>query len=49
MLNLEWFRTFKVVYEVGTLSAAAQSLFISQPGVSLHLSALESYTGYRLV
>ncbi|MCF0065624.1 LysR family transcriptional regulator [Dyadobacter sp. LJ419] len=48
MLNLEWFRTFKVVYEVGTLSAAAQSLFISQPGVSLHLSALESYTGYRL-
>lgn len=48
MLNLEWFRTFKVIYESGTLSAAAQALFISQPGVSLHLSSLESYTGYRL-
>jgi len=48
MLNLEWYRTFKVVYEVGTLSGAAQLLFISQPGVSLHLNSLESYTGYRL-
>lgn len=48
MLNLEWFRTFKVVYESGTLSAAAEVLFISQPGVSLHLNSLESYTGFRL-
>lgn len=48
MLNLEWFRTFKVVYEAGTLSAAAELLFISQPGVSLHLTSLESYTGFRL-
>ncbi len=48
MLNLEWFRTFKAIYETGTLSAAAQILFISQPGVSLHLNALEAYTGYRL-
>ena len=48
MINLEWFRTFKVIYESGTLSAAAQVLFISQPGVSLHLSSLESYAGHRL-
>jgi DNA-binding transcriptional LysR family regulator len=48
MLNLEWFRTFKVIYEVGTLTAAAQELYISQPGVSLHLNSLEAYTGYRL-
>ena len=48
MLNLEWFRTFKVVYEAGTLCAAAELLFISQPGVSLHLNSLESYTGFRL-
>lgn len=48
MINLEWFRTFKVIYEAGTLSAAAQALFISQPGVSLHLSSLESYAGHRL-
>ena len=48
MLNLEWIRTFKAVYETGTLSAAAQMLYISQPGASLHLNALESFTGYRL-
>ncbi|WP_028297439.1 LysR family transcriptional regulator [Olivibacter sitiensis] len=47
-LNLEWFRTFKAIYETGTLSAAAQELFISQPGVSLHLNSLEAYTGYKL-
>ena len=47
-LNLEWLRTFKAIYETGTLSAAAQSLYISQPGVSLHLNSLEAYTGYKL-
>lgn len=46
--NLEWFRTFKAIYETGTLSGAAQELFISQPGVSLHLSSLEAYTGHKL-
>lgn len=46
--NLEWLRTFKAIYETGTLSAAAQELFISQPGVSLHLNSLESYTGSKL-
>ncbi|MDM1533325.1 LysR family transcriptional regulator [Myroides marinus] len=46
--NLEWVRTFKAIYETGTLSAAAQELFISQPGVSLHLNSLEAYTGYKL-
>lgn len=48
MLNLEWFRTFKAIYETGNLSTAAQALYISQPGVSLHLNSLEAYTGYRL-
>ncbi|MCL4640583.1 MULTISPECIES: LysR family transcriptional regulator [Olivibacter] len=48
MLNLEWFRTFKAIYETGTLTGAAQMLFISQPGVSLHLNSLETYTGYKL-
>ena len=46
--NLEWLRTFKAIYETGTLSAAAQELFISQPGVSLHLNSLEAYTGTKL-
>jgi len=48
MVNLEWYRTFKTVYKTGTLTGAAQELFISQPGVSLHLSSLENYTGYKL-
>ena len=48
MVNLEWYRTFKAVYKAGTLTGAAEVLFISQPGVSLHLSSLESYVGYKL-
>lgn len=48
MVNLEWYRTFKAIYQNGTLTGAAESLFISQPGVSLHLSSLESYVGYKL-
>ncbi|HEX9151882.1 MAG TPA: LysR family transcriptional regulator [Flavobacterium sp.] len=48
MVNLEWYRTFKAVYKTGTLTHAAAVLFISQPGVSLHLSSLENYVGYKL-
>ena len=48
MVNLEWYRTFKSIYETGTLTGAAETLFVSQPGVSLHLSSLESYIGYKL-
>ncbi|KAA9355316.1 LysR family transcriptional regulator [Larkinella humicola] len=46
--NLEWFRTFKAICETGSLTAAAQALYISQPGVSLHLNSLEAHTGYKL-
>lgn len=46
--DLEWFRTFKAVYEAGTMSDAAKELQISQPSVSLHLNSLETYTGYSL-
>lgn len=48
MVNLEWYRSFKAIYKTGTLTSAAENLFISQPGVSLHLSSLESYVGYKL-
>ena len=48
MVNLEWFRTFKAIYETGTLTGAAEVLHVSQPGVSLHLSSLENYVGYKL-
>lgn len=48
LLDLEWLRSFKAIYEYGTLTKAAQALYISQPGISLHLTSLESYTGYKL-
>jgi DNA-binding transcriptional LysR family regulator len=48
LINLEWLRTFKAIYETGTLTGAAKALYLSQPGVSLHLSSLENYTGYKL-
>lgn len=47
-IDLEWFRTFKAVFETGTMSDAAKELNISQPGVSLHLNALEAYIGHPL-
>ena len=46
--DLEWFRTFKAVFETGTMSDAAKELNISQPGVSLHLGSLETYIGHPL-
>ena len=48
MVNLEWYRTFKEVYENGTLTKASVALFSSQPGVSVHLNALEAYVGKKL-
>lgn len=48
MVNFEWYRTFKAIYQTGTLTGAAQELSISQPNVSQHLSALEHYTGQQL-
>ena len=48
MVNLEWFRTFKAIYETGSLTSAANKLYISQPGVSLHLNSLESHVGNKL-
>ncbi len=47
-MNLEWLKTFKAVYEKGSATAAAASLGMSQPGVSLHLGALENFLGYLL-
>lgn len=46
--DLEWFRTFKAVFETGTMSEAAKVLNMSQPGVSLHLNSLEAYIGHPL-
>ncbi len=48
MVNLEWYRTFKEIYENGTLTKASIALYASQPGVSVHLNALEAYIGKKL-
>jgi DNA-binding transcriptional LysR family regulator len=48
MVNLEWYRTFKAVYQTGSLTAASKVLFISQPNVSQHLFLLEAHVGHTL-
>lgn len=48
MVNLEWYRTFKAIYQHGTLTRASQELLISQPNVSIQLASLESYIGKQL-
>lgn len=48
MVNLEWYRSFVAIFEKNTLTKAAESLYASQPGVSLHLSSLEAYVGKKL-
>jgi DNA-binding transcriptional LysR family regulator len=48
MVNLEWYRSFIAVYQVGTVSGAAQVLYVTQPAVSQHLASLESVLGTKL-
>lgn len=48
MINLEWYRSFIAVYQSGTVTAAAQLLFLTQPAVSQHISALEVTLGIKL-
>ncbi len=48
MVNLEWYRTFKAIYQNGNLTRAAEELLVSQPNVSIQLAALESYIGHKL-
>ncbi|MEN9917726.1 MAG: hypothetical protein RL662_162 [Bacteroidota bacterium] len=48
MVNLEWYRTFKAIYQNGTLTRAAEELSVSQPNVSIQLASLETYIGHPL-
>lgn len=48
MVNLEWYRSFLEVYRTGTVSAAARSLFLTQPTVTNHIASLESSVGGSL-
>nr|MBL8151282.1 LysR family transcriptional regulator [Blastocatellia bacterium] len=48
MVSFEWYRSFLEVYRVGTVSAAANRLYLTQPTVSQHLAALEAEIGEPL-
>ncbi len=48
MVNFEWYRTFKTIYECNSISEAAKKLYMTQPGVSKHLAALEAQIGKKL-
>ena len=47
-MTFEQIRTFLVVAESGSFTRAAERLFMSQPGVSHHVQALERDVGHRL-
>lgn len=49
MVNLEHLRTFRLVVETGSFSAAANRLELSQPAVSLHIKQLEGVLKARLL
>ena len=42
-MNINYWKTFVTTVEKGTLSAAAEELHFTQPGVSKQLQALEDY------
>jgi DNA-binding transcriptional LysR family regulator len=48
MVNLEWYRSFIAVYQIGTVSGAAQVLYLTQPAVSQHIASLESALSTQL-
>ncbi|GAB3629598.1 LysR family transcriptional regulator [Pandoraea terrae] len=48
-LNFDWLHAFAQVIELGTFSAAAERLGVTQPAISLQIRQLESRLGVRLV
>ncbi len=48
MINLELYRTFKVIYQSGTLTKASGLLLLTQPALSQQLASLENYIGETL-
>ena len=48
MVNLELYRVFHTVAKCGSLTKAAQELYISQPAVSQAIKQLETQTGVSL-
>ena len=48
-LNLNQFRAFYIAASCGSISLAAEKLFISQPAVSMQIKAVEEQYGVRLL
>lgn len=48
MTEFRWYQTFLAIYKAGTLTSAAESLGMTQPGVSQQLLALETHVGHKL-
>jgi DNA-binding transcriptional LysR family regulator len=49
MLNPAWLNTFKTLVDMGHFTKTAEKLFMTQPGVSQHISKLEKACGYSLI
>lgn len=48
MVDYDWYRSFLAVYQVGTVTGAAQERGLTQPAVTQHLAALEAVVGVPL-
>ena len=46
--NWEWYRTFLMVIETGSLSAAGRTMGLTQPTVGRHIDCLETALGLKL-
>ena len=49
MLNPNWLKTFVTLVDTGHFTKSAEKLFMTQPGVSQHISKLEKVCGHALI
>lgn len=49
MLNPNWLKTFVTLIDTGNFTKSAEKLYMTQPGVSQHISKLEKSCGYALI
>lgn len=49
MINPKWLTTFVSLVDIGHFTQAADKLFMTQPGVSQHISKLELECGHQLI
>lgn len=49
MLNPNWLKTFVTLIDIGHFTKTAEKLYMTQPGVSQHISKLEKACGHALI